>query len=86
MLDSLHASAKWGEWLDKLAALATGALNEPDRVLAVLAELTPKGPVGPVALNEVLLVLERLLCKSPSRPLRNAMGRSSPLQSKLRGA
>jgi inactivated superfamily I helicase len=30
-------------------------------VLAALAELTPTGPMGPVMLNEVLIVLERLL-------------------------
>ena len=36
-LDTLPAAADWGEWLDRLAALATRALREPDRVLAVLA-------------------------------------------------
>jgi ATP-dependent helicase/nuclease subunit B len=40
-LDSLPLAANWGEWLDKLAALATRSLKGPERVLAVLAELTP---------------------------------------------
>ena len=44
-----------------LAALATRALRQPDRVLAVLAELAPMGSVGPITLNEVLLVLEGML-------------------------
>jgi ATP-dependent helicase/nuclease subunit B len=61
VLDGLPASANWGEWLDRLGALATRALKQPDRVVAVLIELAPMGPVGPVALREVLLVLERLL-------------------------
>ena len=41
VLDSLPTSANWGEWLDHLGALATRALKQPDRVLAVLAELAP---------------------------------------------
>ena len=57
MLDSSAAAANWGEWLDRLGALATRALRQPDRVLAVLAELAPMAPVGPVSLSEVLTVL-----------------------------
>ena len=38
---ALPAAADWGEWLDRLGALATRALKQPDRVLAVLAELAP---------------------------------------------
>ena len=49
-LDSLPKSATWGEWLDQLSALATRSLKLPDRVLAVLAELAPMGPlVFPIA-------------------------------------
>ena len=37
------------------------ALRHPERVLTVLAELTPMGSVGPVELDEVRLVLGRRL-------------------------
>ena len=57
VLDQLPASAHWGEWLDRLGALATRALRQPDRVLSILAELAPMAPVGPVTLDEVLRVL-----------------------------
>jgi len=60
-LDGLPASALWGEWLDQLSALATRALRQPDRVLSVLSELAPMASVGPVTLEEVLLVLSDLL-------------------------
>ncbi|WP_419697320.1 PD-(D/E)XK nuclease family protein (plasmid) [Mesorhizobium muleiense] len=68
-LDSLPAAADWGEWLDRLGALATRALRQPDRVLAVLAELVPMAPVGPVTLTEVLIVLESLLLEAAVPPL-----------------
>jgi CRISPR/Cas system-associated exonuclease Cas4 (RecB family) len=60
-LDDLPPSALWGEWLDQLSALATRALRQPDRVLSVLSELAPMASVGPVTLEEVLLVLSDLL-------------------------
>jgi ATP-dependent helicase/nuclease subunit B len=70
-LDTLPKAANWGEWLDKLGALATRALRQPDRVLSVLSELAPMASVGPVTLEEVLLVLSDLLLEvgiPPSRP------------------
>jgi hypothetical protein len=60
-LDKLRGVCDRGEWLDRLAALATRALREPNRVLSVLSELSPMGPVGPVSLTEVLYVLEGIL-------------------------
>ncbi len=60
-LDALPEAAVWGDWLDRLGALATRSLKQPERVLGVLSELAPMAPVGPVALKEVLLVLEDLL-------------------------
>ena len=60
-LDGLPPSALWGEWLDQLGALASRALRRPDRVLSVLSELAPMASVGPVTLEEVLLVLSDLL-------------------------
>jgi ATP-dependent helicase/nuclease subunit B len=60
-LGDLPRSATWGEWLDRLGALATRALRQPQRVLSVLSELSPMGPVGPVTLNDVLNVVSDLL-------------------------
>jgi ATP-dependent helicase/nuclease subunit B len=64
LLDDLAAlphHALWGEWLDRLSALATRALRRPERVLAVLAALAPMNDVGPVDLREVELVLHSRL-------------------------
>ena len=60
LLDTLAAlpkSARWGEWIDALASLATRALKFPQRVLGVLQELGPMSVVGPVTLREVRAVL-----------------------------
>jgi CRISPR/Cas system-associated exonuclease Cas4 (RecB family) len=67
-LDTFPAAADWGEWLDRLSALATRALRQPDRVLAVLAELAPMASVGPVTLTEILIVLEGLLLETAVPP------------------
>ena len=75
LLDSLPESANWGEWLDQLSGLATRALKYPERVLSVLAELAPMGSVGPVALNEVLMVLEPLLLQAAVPPASQRYGR-----------
>lgn len=48
----------WGDWLERLGALASRALRRPDRVLAVLAELEPMSKVANVTISEVRLVLE----------------------------
>jgi ATP-dependent helicase/nuclease subunit B len=74
-LANLPAAASWGEWLDQLSALATRALKEPDRVLSVLAELTPMAPVGPVRLNEVLLALEHSLLEVAVAPAPQRYGK-----------
>jgi ATP-dependent helicase/nuclease subunit B len=59
-LDALPKSAGWGG-LDHLGALATRALRQPHRVLSVLSEFAPMAAVGPVTLNDVLLVVSDLL-------------------------
>jgi ATP-dependent helicase/nuclease subunit B len=74
-LDALPKSANWGEWLDKLGALATRALRRPDRVLSVLSELAPMASVGPVTLEEVLLVISDLLIEVSVPPSRQRYGR-----------
>jgi RecB family exonuclease len=75
LLADLPRSARWGEWLDQLGALATRALRYPDRVLSTLAELAPMGPVGPVALNEVLMSLEPLLLQTAVPPAGRRYGK-----------
>jgi CRISPR/Cas system-associated exonuclease Cas4 (RecB family) len=68
VLDALPSSAYWGEWLDRLGALATQGLRQPHRVLSVLAELAPMASVGPVTLDEVLSVLSDLLLEIAAPP------------------
>ena len=75
VLDSLPAEAMWAEWLDNLSALATRALRQPDRVLAVLSELAPLETVGPVTLSEILHTLEKLLLEITVAPLPQRYGR-----------
>ncbi|MBX3222024.1 MAG: exodeoxyribonuclease V subunit gamma [Labilithrix sp.] len=57
-LAALPKRATWGDWIDKLGALASRALRRPDRVLAVLGELEPMSKVANVGIDEVRLVLE----------------------------
>lgn len=57
-LAALPERASWGEWIDKLGALATRALRRPDRVVSVLGELEPMAKVANVTISEVRLVLE----------------------------
>jgi len=74
-LDALPKSANWGEWLDHLGALATRALRQPQRVLSVLSELAPMAAVGPVMLNDVLLVISELLLQVGVPPPAQRYGR-----------
>ena len=74
-LESLPASATWGEWLDRLGALAARSLRRPQRVLAVLAELEPMASVGPVALDDILAVLRDLLLQAAEPPSPHRYGK-----------
>ncbi len=56
-LAALPQRATWAEWLTHLRGLVAVALREPAPVAAVLGELDPMGPVGPIELDEVQLVL-----------------------------
>ena len=49
--------ATWGEWLGRFAELAARALDRPERVQRVLADLRPMADVGPVTLEEARDVL-----------------------------
>jgi ATP-dependent helicase/DNAse subunit B len=73
-LDTLPKSATWGEWLDRLGALATRALRQPERVLSVLSELSPMAAVGPVTLNDVLHVISDLLLEVAVPPAAQRYG------------
>jgi CRISPR/Cas system-associated exonuclease Cas4 (RecB family) len=74
-LADLPGEATWGEWFDRLSSLATRALRKPERVLSVLAELTPMAVVGPVSLDEVRLILTRRLTELVLLPEGRASGR-----------
>ncbi|MFT3775568.1 MAG: PD-(D/E)XK nuclease family protein [Minicystis sp.] len=73
-LAALPERATWGDWIEHLGALATRALRRPDRVLSVLAELSPMAAVGPVDLAEVRLVLGRRLTELVVMPEERAAG------------
>jgi ATP-dependent helicase/nuclease subunit B len=73
-LATLPRSARWGEWLDALRALAQAALREPDAVLQTIGELAPMAPVGPVDLDEVRLVLTPRLRDLTIAPPRRRYG------------
>ncbi|MDX1393503.1 MAG: PD-(D/E)XK nuclease family protein [Gemmatimonadota bacterium] len=56
-LSELPDEATWERWLAALRGLATRALHRPRTVLALLGELAPMGPIGPVTLPEVVRTL-----------------------------
>ena len=67
-LAALPREATWGEWIERLTALATRAIARPERVLGVLAELHPMADVQGVTLADVRLALERRLSELPEPP------------------
>jgi ATP-dependent helicase/nuclease subunit B len=60
-LSDLPIAASWAEWLVHLRALTEIAVRDNAAVLAALAEIDPMGPVGPVTLDEVRVVLDERL-------------------------
>src|SRR5581483_10969979 len=60
-LAALPERALWGEWIERLSALAQSALRTPESVLGMLAELEPMSDVGPATLDEVFGVLSERL-------------------------
>ena len=70
-LDNLPTTATWGDWLQALEELAQRTLRQPEKVLALLAELRPMEHVTAVGLDEVRQVLEERLtllrAEAPSR-------------------
>jgi len=74
-LARLPEGAPWGEWLERLGALASRALARPDRVVALLEGLAPMKPIGPVTLAEVLRVLAPRLVEVTEPPASTRFGR-----------
>ena len=74
-LDAFPREAPWGDWLDRLEALAPMVLRRPDRVLATLGELRPMAGVGPVSLTEVQDVLAERLTELQAEPPARRYGR-----------
>ncbi|MEM9384131.1 MAG: PD-(D/E)XK nuclease family protein [Pseudomonadota bacterium] len=74
-LAQLPSASPWGEWLDRLAPLASMTLRDPRRVLAVLSELRPMAGVGPTELAEVIAVLGPRLRELAEPPPRSRYGR-----------
>ncbi len=71
MLAGFPRQAAWGEWIERLRALAAASLGRPESVLSVIAELQAMAEVGPVALDEVAGVLsDRLRFLRSEPPLR----------------
>ena len=74
-LDAFPREAPWGDWLDRLEALAPTVLRRPDRVLGTLGELRPMAGVGPVSLTEVQDVLAERLTELQAEPPARRYGR-----------
>lgn len=71
VLAAFPAAATWGDWRERLGALAACALRRPERVLRLLQELQPMASVGPVGIEEVRAVLhERLSFLEEDPPAR----------------
>ncbi len=74
-LAGLPQSATWGEWIATLEQLAPRVLRQPERVLAVLADLKPMAPVASVPLAEVQNVLQNWLSDLQQQPPESRYGR-----------
>ncbi|MGA7314346.1 MAG: PD-(D/E)XK nuclease family protein [Silvibacterium sp.] len=73
-LAALPESTTWAEWIVVLERLVPRVLRQPERVLAVLADLKPMGPVASVPLAEVQNVLQQWLANLQQRPPESRYG------------
>jgi ATP-dependent helicase/nuclease subunit B len=73
-LAAMPPAGTWADWLMHLRALIGLAIRDRAPVLAALAELEPMGPVGPIALDEVRIVLAERLGRLPAPPGRRRYG------------
>ena len=86
-LAALPKSATWGEWITALEKLIPQVLREPERVLAVVADMKPMAPVASVTLDEVRNVLQQWLANLQPQPAESRYGRvlvASPEQARGR--
>ena len=67
-LAALPESATWGEWIAALELLVPKVLRQPERVLAVMADMKPMAPVDSVPLDEVQTVLQHWLANLQQEP------------------
>lgn len=74
-LAALPGTATWGEWISRLERLASKTLRDPQRVLAVLADMKPMSPIQSVSLGEVRTVLQRWLANVQPEPPVTRYGR-----------
>jgi ATP-dependent helicase/nuclease subunit B len=77
LIDALAALPKlatWSEWLAHLRALTALAIIDREHVMGQLAELDLLGPIGPVTLDEIRLVLGERLGRLAQRPTRRRYG------------
>jgi ATP-dependent helicase/nuclease subunit B len=77
LIDALAALPKlatWLEWLAHLRALTALAIIDREHVMGQLAELDLLGPIGPVTLDEIRLVLGERLGRLAQRPTRRRYG------------
>jgi ATP-dependent helicase/nuclease subunit B len=74
-LVALPHHATWGDWIDALAGLAAATLRDPDRVLALLEELEPMAPIGPVPLSQIILTIGPRLTMLAEPPKGSRFGR-----------
>jgi ATP-dependent helicase/nuclease subunit B len=73
-LAALPKSAPWSEWLTHLRALTAIGISDRAEVTRQLAELDLLGPIGPVTLDEIRVVLGERLGRLASRPARRRYG------------
>lgn len=74
-LAALPERAVWSEWIAALTGLAEFALGEPESVIDLLEELEPMSEIGPVSLDEVLLVLGPRLNSLTAAPQESRFGK-----------
>jgi len=67
-------AAPWSQWLSWLAELVRIAVRDREAVTAALTELEPLGSVGPIALDELRVVLSQRLGRLHCPPARRRWG------------
>lgn len=75
LLSRLPKQARWGEWLAELQSIASLTIQDPGRILSILAEMSPLDVVGPVSLSEVRTVLSERISTVEMPPPPHRYGR-----------